>query len=402
MSWMRGLVALSLGTAFLWFTLPISLAFYLAGARPDLALQFAPHHAEALAADADRAIFTAKDATQIESVAGKAREALLRSPLQVSALRNLAFVDAMHNRNSRAMTAFALAGRLSLRDFPTHFWLLRRGYESGDYNATLREADILLNQDSDTWQVLIPMLVQLQQGSPLREMIVRMIARGHPVWGSSYLQELGRSGRPNDAFATFRDLQSAGHPASVADLTPYFRRATTSVDPTTLYHQWRALADIEGGDQPLRDGDFDGANPPAPFGWDLSDAGSNYAELSADPSGRPGNALHLSFSDSYVPLASQGMILGSGSYHLTGEVYLDSALEGSSVRVRVLCSLNDRGAPIVATTLPGTSANWKRFAIPFSVPRGCAGQRLYFDGMGDNTLQPASVWIDRLTITPTN
>ncbi|WP_218016273.1 hypothetical protein [Sphingomonas asaccharolytica] len=394
------MVALSVGTAFLWFTLPISLGFYLAGGRPDLALRFAPHHADALAADADLAIFKAKDARQIELVAGKAREALLRSPLQVSALRNLAFVDAMHNRNSQAAAAFALAGRLSLRDFPTHFWLLRSGYELGDYNATLREADILLNEDSDTWQVLIPMLVQLQEGSPLRGMIVRMIARAHPVWASSYLQELGRSGRPEGAFATFRDLQSAGHPASVADLTPYFRRASTDVDPTTLYHQWRALADGKGGDQRLRNGDFDGANPPAPFGWDLSNAGGNYAELSADPGGRPGNALHFLFSDSYVSLASQGMILGSGSYRLTGEVYLDSAQEASSVRVRVLCSLNDGGAPIVVATLPGTSANWNPFAISFTVPRGCAGQRLIFDGMGDNTLQPASVWIDRLAIVP--
>jgi hypothetical protein len=111
MAWIRGLAALVAGVAFLWITLPVSLAFFLADGRPDLALRIAPHHAEALAANADLTLFAAKNATQITSVTVRAREALQRSPLQVNALRDLAFVDAMNNRNARATAAFALAGR---------------------------------------------------------------------------------------------------------------------------------------------------------------------------------------------------------------------------------------------------------------------------------------------------
>lgn len=402
MAWVRGLAALVAGIVFLWITLPVSLAFVLAESRPDLALRLAPHHTEALAANADLTLFAAKNAAQAASVSVEAREALLRSPLQVNALRDLAFVDAMNNRNARATSAFVLAGRLSLRDFPTHFWLLRRAYESGDYAATLREADILLNQDSDTWQALVPMLVQLQEGSQLRDMIAHAIARDHPVWGSSYLQELGRSGSPESAFATFRALQLLGHPVSAADLAPYFQHAVTSIDAKALYRQWQTLGSIKEDGQRLRDGDFDGPNPPAPFGWDLRNVGGNYAELSGDPAGRPGNALHLSFSDSFVSLASQGMVLPPGDYRLTGESYLESAFEGSKVRVRILCSLNDSGTLIIAMALPATSANWSGFAIPFRIPSNCPGQRLFFDGMGDNTLQPASVWVDHVAVTSMN
>ncbi|MGV8930453.1 MAG: tetratricopeptide repeat protein, partial [Brevundimonas sp.] len=74
------------------------------------------------------------------------REAFARSPFDVRALRVVGLTEARAGREDQADDILTLAGNWSLRDDPTHAWLVERRLRQGDYSSAFAHADTLVRR----------------------------------------------------------------------------------------------------------------------------------------------------------------------------------------------------------------------------------------------------------------
>ena len=81
-------------------------------------------------------------ARRIDNAAALSRDALVRSPFDVRALRVLGLTEARAGREDQADDILTLAGNWSLRDDPAHAWLVERRLRRGA-DQVQRQVDVL-------------------------------------------------------------------------------------------------------------------------------------------------------------------------------------------------------------------------------------------------------------------
>lgn len=386
-----------------FFTLRSGAAFFLATPKTaEIALQIDPTNSDAMSARADEWLKTVQLGDEAASLAAFSRRALERSPYDVVALRDIGIITAANDDEKGAERLLSLASRLSLRDYLTHAWLLDYRFRTGQIAASIHEADIVLRQMPENWDVIMPALVALTSDPRVIDPLARTLA-AKPEWRGTFLYKLSESNpNPPLTFALLRQLKALGSAASKEELDQYFVVAGQKTPVNALYAQWVALLPPSAKGEStalLHDADFAGLDAPPPFGWRLHPSEGVYAERGPGPGGM-GSALFASFAgDKETVFADQELVLGPGHYRLAGRAFAEDAIDKGTFRWSVICMTKGHQAELgqaPITTIPGKLIS---YAIEFDVPADCDQQGLALIGAGvGETFDTPGLYVDRLQL----
>lgn len=397
-------IAVALGAGFQ--TVRSGLGYLLSTpATVETALAIDPGNSWVMSMAADERLKTVQMGTDATALAAFSRTILRRSPYEVVALRDIGIIAAANDDERGADRLLSLAGRLSLRDYLTHAWLLDYHFRSGALTAAVREADIVLRQRPDNWDIVMPALIALTRDARVIEPLAATLAT-RPPWRSDFLTRLGIANpSPANIFALLNRLKALGTPPSKAELDSYFLKASETLPPRELYRQWLALLPSRVASERvalLRDGDFTGLEMPPPFGWRYFPADGIYAERGDSGPAGMGNALYAAYSgETETVFATQQLVLAAGRYRFGGRGYSESALDAGTFAWVLVCRTPGREAPLARIALNLTPNKLTGYATDFVVPDGCESQEISLIGASTGAAYDSpAIHVDGLRIDP--
>lgn len=390
------------GLCLAWIVVQSGLGLALGAANPELAKRIDPDNAIAASVLADRAMLAGKTPDR-KAIADFSRTAVAREPFDASAIRNLGFVADLEGR-ATAEPLVRLAGRVSLRDYLTHAWLLDRDLAEGRYDESTREVDILMRQQVERWQLVVPQVTYSLPDRRFRVALVRLLAH-KPFWRANLLLAMGLNDGASDAsYATLAALHRTSAPPTTAELQSFFNAMSMKLPDAEIYRRWLALlpsGPLKPADALLRDGSFEGLDAPMPYNWRLMPGNGTYAEFSVNPAGT-GHVLYASYEgDTQTQFAKQNLRLGPGNYRLSGLVRADGDVPAGRFMWSLMCTT--RNAPAGEGTqipLAPVANHWAKFAATFKISSACPEQQISLNGAPGEGLNPLSIWTDALSITP--
>jgi len=385
------------------FTLRSGLAFFLATpATSELALRIDPTNGDAMSMRADEWLKTVQMGDEAARLTEFSKRALERSPYDVVALRDIGFITAANDDEPGAAKLLSLAARLSLRDYLTHAWLLSYRFRTGQTAAAVHQADIVLRQQVENWDLVFPALIALTKDMRVVEPLAQTLAT-KPYWRGIFLEKLGAANpNPMATFALFKRLIALRAPATEGELEPYFVAAASKMSPRALYAQWFALLPSDARQSAgglLRDGDFAGLDAPPPFGWRLYPREAVYAERVDGPAGM-GDSLFVSFSgDKDTVFADQELVLTPGHYRLSGRAYAEQVVDKAAFRWAIVCMTAGHQAALGQIPIEIQPGRLSGYAMEFDVPAGCDQQQLALAGAStEATFDTPSIYVDGLEL----
>lgn len=384
-----------------WVVVQSGFGLALGRTDPQLARRIDPKGALAMSTLGERAMLVPPKTLDRKAVADFSRAAVTRAPFDAIAIRNLGFIAELDGR-ADAESLLRLSGRVSLRDYLTHAWLMNRDLDEGRYDDATRELDILMRTDS--WRLALPQVIYSLPDRRFQSAIVRLLAR-KPFWRGDFMLAIGPSeGGSDDSYAILVGLRRTAAPPTTAELQPFFDAMTSKLTGAELYRRWVALlpgGSLKPGDTLLRDGSFEGLDAPTPYNWRLTPGNGIYSEISANPAGS-GHVLYTSFEgDTATQFARQALRLPPGKYRLSGLVRAESDVPQGMFLWSLACTTRDAPAGDGAQIPLSPVANrWVKFAATFQISSTCPEQQIALSGNPGEGLNPLSIWSDALTITP--
>lgn len=387
--------AFALVAATVWLGWQIVREMAVERLPPDQSLRLAPASATVLsrAAEAELA------ADRFDNAGLLARQSLLKAPFNVRALRVLGLTTAKSGDETRADDMLTLAGNWSLRDDPSHAWLMEHRLSRGDYHSAFAHADTLARRRDDL-QPQLYKLFTLAASTDARALpVLASLLEASPPWRRNYLSNL---------YETEDGLKLAANLAITLEPT---RSAFSVAELSTLYVELLSKLRLEGlatvrdrlgrpdPDLPLVNGAFAPAEKPLPFEWKLFNAGGSVAEILPDDL-RGDSALRAHFgSYSSAQLAEQFLLLNAGPYRLTGEARAEVGDPSTRLTWRITCI--ETGAMIGESSNTPDSGNtaWKPFHFDFEVPaKGCSAQWLQLFPTPSERRATVVGWYDNFSI----
>jgi len=304
-----------------------------------------------------------------------ARQSLRRAPFNVQALRIHGLTTAESGRDLQADDMLTLAGNWSLRDDPTHAWLTSYRLSRGDYGSAFAHADTLARRRDDLKPQLFRLFTTAGASDPRALTVLAGLVAAEPPWRSTYLSglyqtEAGMGLAANLAIA----LQPTEAPFNNPELANlYVQLLAKNRLPAMAAIRMRLGRPAAGSG--LVNGDFEVADQPLPYEWQLFNAGGAVAEILPDDL-RGDSALRAQFgSYASAPLAQQFVQLKPGTYRFSGQARAEVGDPGERLAWGVYCF--ETGAKIGESRIasnPGET-RWEAFAFSFEVPtKGCSAQ----------------------------
>lgn len=328
-----------------------------------------------------------------------ARESLRRAPFNVQALRVLGLTTAEENLKPLADDMLTLSGNWSLRDDPSHAWLIDYRLSRSDYGSAFAHADTLARRRSDLAPQLFKMFTVAASTDSRALPVLASLLAADPPWRPYYL---------NDLYQTEAGL---GLVANLAIALQATRSPFSDRELSTLYLQLLAKNRLEAitavrarlgrpkTSTALVNGAFADADEPLPFNWRLFNAGGSVAEILPDDK-RGDSALRAQFgSYASAPLAEQLVQLEAGAYRLSGQRWAEVGDPDARLSWVVYCF--ETGATIGESRIvavPGETG-WKSFSFVFEVPtQGCSAQWLRLVPQPGDRRTTVVAWYDRFSI----
>ncbi len=367
----------------------------LSGINPSLAVEISSSNGTALAAFAQMRLLTAQGAAEIKCVREISVRALVASPLQSSALRNIGFIEDGSGGGAKARALISIGSKISRRDAMAQSWLFAKYVQGGQAAAAVDAADIVMRQNAETWPTIVNELVGLSADPRIVVPIVRALIV-KPDWRGSYLQSLGHDGLDlNASYRIFESLKSTSAPPRSEELVPFFARFDGSEMPDRLWRYWQKLSPDRQSGKLIRDGGFEGVDAPQPFNWSLYQSDDVYAQLLPKP-GRAGRALYLSYgSGKLANFTHQMLALKPGRYVLGFSSYAESVAGVTRpFSVTVGCGGKNVSLPIARLTISMVIGSWVSNKLPIVVPDGCIVQQLWISGLPLAYGLESTVWLD--------
>lgn len=377
----------------IWLAWQVVVGLLVQRAPAEMAIRVAPGSPAVLS--------RAAEAELVAGRVGQARElaemALRASPFDVRALRILGLSIARTDE-AAADPILTLAGNWSLRDDPSHAWLMQRRLRQGDYVGSFGHADALARRRED-----------------LRLGVFRYFATAaaeDPRAVPALLQRYAV--RPNWRPEFFEFLRTAenGPPVQAALAVGLDDRpgALSDHELEIIYLDWLrsgrlpgllALRARTGRPAPatLIDGSFDGVPGPRPFTWDLATSPGVTPTLSGDRSRDSQNALYVE-TDGFQPayVASQLLTLPPGPGTLGYKARVESG--GPDPRMRWTLTCVESGAELMSAAVPD-APDWRAFRAGFVVPaQGCMAQWLRLETTRGQRRTSIIAWIDDVSVNP--
>lgn len=362
-----------------------------------MAIRLAPGSALVLsrAAEAELA------AERPNNAAVLARESLVRAPFDVRALRVVGLTEARAGRPDRADDLLTLAGNWSLRDDPSHAWLIERRLRRGDYASAFAHADTLARRRSDVWPQTFQLFTIAATEDPRRALpVVANLVAGNASWRLYYLNSL------------YDDLDGLRVAVNLAVLLEGTKAPLNNTELYQLYAALLSHGQIDAiravrtrlnrppGNVAVSNGDFEDPTVTPPFQWELVQKAGAVADILTDDEGRGDAALFVDY-DGYTAaeIARQLTLLQPGRYRFQADY---KTAEGDPVG-RMIWTVTCAGqAPLLSTpSVPvAGKKDWARVTAEFSVPANCPAQWLALQGRPADSRASMLVWYDRVSIVP--
>ena len=326
-----------------------------------------------------------------------ARQALARQPFNVNALVIVGLALDHRGEVAAADEILTLAGNWSLGDQRTHLWLFDRRLRAGESASALAHLDALLRSQPDRRRDLFELLQELTLADPAILTATNDRLALAPNWRAPFLAHLGGSDNGRGVATTIAvALHAARKDLTQAETESLLQALLASRD----YERLRILAaQIGVGPRPaaLIDTDFEGAESPLPFRWNLLGGAGATAEIVADPQTNS-KVLRVQY-DGYSgdELVRQLILLPAGSYRLTGQ----AAFDGDEERLRWAVRCLESGVDLQLRNGAAAAGDGETFTEVFDVPAaGCNLQWLHLTTDPTERRSEVIATYDNLTITP--
>lgn len=395
-----------LGVGAIWLAWQVLLQPVIQRGPPEIAVRADPGsslvlrraaESELLAAETDK---TAAD-RHVDNAAVLARQALARAPFDVRALRVIGLTEARSGREQTADDLLTLAGNWSLRDDPTHAWLVDYRLRRGDYASSLAHADTLIRRRDNLRPQVFQLFSTAATQDPQRAMpVVARLVAAQPPWRQAYLDSLYR---------TTEGMQLA------VNLAVVLKRGDAPLSPAELSQMYFHLLDkglveaagalrtaLDGAETAaaVTNGGFDDTETPEPFQWKLAQQAGVSAEITPDDARPQDLALRVEY-DGYTStkIALQLMFLKPGRYRLAYQTRTESGAPPERLNWTMLCVPGE--FPVLsAPAAPRQNPDWTAIALEFTIPERCPGQWLSLDGGGGDRRTPTVLWFDKIAAEP--
>lgn len=366
---------------------PASLAVRLAAASPEVLGRAA--EAELLAQRTENARFLAD-----KSLSG--------APFNVRALRVRGLAEAQLGDVNRADEMLTLSGNWSLRDDPSHAWLIEHRLRRGDYQSAFAHADTLVRRRADLFPSIFKLFsVAAVEDPRALSVLVRQLT-ANPPWRGAFIEYLHDS----DDGAPIVGALAIALQATDAPFTDY--------ELQRLYERWlvagrfagiremRARLNRPPANDLLQNGDFavDPDDQAYPFGWRL-EVGPGMAGSVLEDDLRVGNPAYRLEYDGFSSgvFLRQLLLLAPGSYTLAGRQRAETPRDDPGLEWRLACA--DGGDEIVISRLgtSGAETEWRPFSAEFQVPaRNCTVQWLLLVSRPGDRRTSIAVWLDDIAL----
>ncbi len=360
----------------------------------DIAIRLAPTSPMVLR----RAAESELAAKRYDNAEDLARRALRAAPFDIRALSVVGMAMAERDRVA-ANDVLTLAGNWSLRDDPTHAWLMNERLQRGDYVSAFGHADTLVRRRKDIQAEVFTLFAAAATADPRAALPLIGLLAAAPPWREAFFERL------------FDDPQGD---ALLGSLAIGLQRTPAPLDNRELgrlYGHWlgegrvaaiqavRQRTGRPSSDTLVVDGDFSDPMAQAPFAWTLHQSAGFTSAIVSNDRQNGENALRVDY-DGYGSgdIASQFLLLPPGSYRLA----LDARIEGEGRAPGLQWKIHCGTDVVLGEFEPSFSrgdTGWKRFDIPFTVNATCPGQWLVLHTIpGDRRGTRIVTWFDRVRI----
>jgi hypothetical protein len=187
-----------------------SLADALRSSSPERAYRLAPGNAEiaaALSSNLSGPYGTPQDRARADTLA---RSALRHDPVAVAAVSTLGLNAQIRGDTPAARRAFAYAQKLTRRDLRTQLWAIEDAVARDDIPGALDQYDITLRTGRGASDLLVPVLVNAIAEPPVRNALVRVLAKD-PPWGHDFvIHAAAASADPQATLALLNSMRQSG------------------------------------------------------------------------------------------------------------------------------------------------------------------------------------------------
>ncbi len=366
----------------------------------ELAVRLAPGSPMVLSRAAEAELVAGRN----DNAAALSRDALVRSPFDVRALRVLGLTEARAQREDAADDILTLAGNWSLRDDPAHAWLVERRLRRGDYASAFAHADTLVRRRRDIQPQVFRLFTVAGTEDPQRALpVIARLLTAKPPWRGEYLGTLSQTNQELGVFASLAVLLEAGRAPLVNDELARLY--------TILLHrgQFSAISALRGRiNRPpagitVTDGGFDEPAAPEPFQWRFLQKAGIAAEVVADDL-RPTNlALRVDY-DGYATgtVAQQLTSLPAGAYRFDAAVRTEAGNPRARLAWTLTCATGGSALASLPAGAPSDApSSWTGMSGRFQVPTNCPAQWLKLETRASDRRDPTVVWFDGIKLVPT-
>jgi hypothetical protein len=348
-------------------------------------------------------------AAEAEQLAGRhqnagvlGRAALARSPFDVRALRVVGLVEDQEGRNDQADHLLTLAGNWSLRDDPTHMWLINQRLRQGNFLSAFGHADTLARRGQrteDVYRLFTTAGVQYPDSASALARVLELT----PPWRGDYLRSLYRMGAEEGRLATrlAMILEQSGQPLTDQELSYLYGWYLAKTTPTALAEVRARLGRPTANPAIVVDGDFDQSTGVEPFNWQIQQVPGATVDISAGVPSSRGKALRVAYEGfGATGLVQQLLVLPAGRVSLMGLVLDETPNASEDLAWHLYCRFGNRVIkPNAVNYSPPGDDGWRQFSQTFVIPSGCDGQWLRLDVPVANQRVSATLWFDDLVIS---
>lgn len=381
----------------IWLAWQILSALLITRAPPSIALRVAPSSALTLARAAEAELV----ARRVESAAVLAARSLAIAPFQVRAVRILGLAEADRGRDVEADALLTLAGNWSLRDDPSHAWLVQRRLEQGNYRSAFGHADTIVRRRPDTAPMVFNLFTTAATLDERAEPFLAERLAVSPPWARGYLRSL------------YEKPESLGLLPRLAIRVETTPGRLDNAELGVLYRNWLAAGRIPGLtyirnalDRPptsllVVDGDFSEDPGVDPFSWAFG-VGPGLSVIVIEDDLRSDNTgLRIEYNgQGSAVLAEQLLLLKPGRYTLRGQSRAETP---APPRMEWTVACFETGDAVGRFRQPQAEAgqDWRGFQLDFVVPpERCTAQYLQLRPRPEFGRAIDIVWYDDIGVSP--
>ena len=393
--WIRDAGSIAIGVGAIWLGWQVILQPVVARAPVDIAVRLAPTSSTVLA----RAAQSELNDERADNARSLASDAVVRAPFNAAAVRVFGLSQEAAGNAEVADQAVTLAGNWSLRDSPTHLWLLQRRLKQGDYTSAFAHADTLIRRRAAFAESSFNLFIAAYDQDPrARGPLIRLVA-SRPPWRARMMDWLHQTPAGVRTLADLSvNLQRVGSPLTTAEL----ERAYTLAAVQGRIGLIRVLRQTTGRpalSERVVNGAFSRPSQFAPIDWKLTqDTGLDVTLTPAED--RPGNlVLRADYNGEVTTVSAEQLLM------LTPGRYTLQALHRSDDKAQVLqwqLTCLETGAELTRLRDVETDKTvWHSVVGSFAVPaQGCTAQWLRLKPLGTEFRKQTVSEFDDVTIQP--